>query len=82
MTFLLVASVRHVSFPAPHLFDPSVGKLPTGRHGPVLHQAVEYGRSGQSAIISGFQRSAILAKSIPHQSRCQIPIDGQALATN
>ena len=32
---------------------------PAGHHEPVLYQAVEYGSSGQSAIISGFQLSAI-----------------------
>src|SRR6266478_8348674 len=38
---------------------------PARHHGPVLNQAVEYGSSGQSAIISGFQRSAIFGKPSP-----------------
>ena len=37
-------------------------QAPAGHHRPVLDQAVEYGTSGQSAIISGFQLSAILGK--------------------
>jgi hypothetical protein len=45
-------------------------QAPAGHHRPVLDQAVEYGTSGQSAIISGFQLSAILGKTIPRQSRC------------
>ena len=31
-------------------------QAPAGHPGPILHQAVEYGSSGQSAIISGFLR--------------------------
>src|SRR3974390_1811913 len=38
---------------------------PAGGHEPVLHQAVEHGSSGQSAIISGFQLSVISGKSFP-----------------
>src|SRR6266478_4745080 len=40
-------------------------QAPARHHGPVLNQAVEYGSSGQSAIISGFQLSAIFGKPSP-----------------
>ena len=38
---------------------------PAARYRPVLHHAVEYGSSGQSAIISGYQLAAILETISP-----------------
>ena len=40
-------------------------QAPAGHHGPVLNQVVEYDSNGQSAIISGFQLSAIFGKPSP-----------------
>src|SRR6266478_7970929 len=40
-------------------------QAPARHHRPVLNQAIEYGSSGQSAIISGFQLSAIFGKPSP-----------------
>jgi len=38
---------------------------PAAHYRPVLHHAVEYGSSGQSAIISGYQLAAILETISP-----------------
>jgi YVTN family beta-propeller protein len=40
-------------------------QMPPGHHPPVLDHAIEYGRSTQPTIISGFQLSAILGKPSP-----------------
>jgi hypothetical protein len=40
-------------------------------NGPVSNQPVEYGASQQFAIISGFQLSANLKKTISRQRRCR-----------
>ena len=52
---------------------------PAGRHRPALNQAVEYGSSGQSAIISGLQPSAMPSENHTPATLLpsQIPIDGQ-----
>ena len=61
-------------------FIPGLCKRRQEAHEPVLHQAVEYGSSGQSAIISGFQLSASSEKHPPPKPLPrQIPIDRQAL---
>jgi hypothetical protein len=44
---------------------------PTTHHAPALSRPVEYASSGQSAIITGFQPSAILKQTIPRQRRCR-----------
>jgi hypothetical protein len=45
-------------------FIPARAK-PAAHYRPVLHHAVEYGSSGQSAIISGYQLAAILGTISP-----------------
>jgi hypothetical protein len=49
--------------------------LPKGfhriRHCGLLDRPVEHASSGQSAIITGFQPSAILKQTIPRQRRCR-----------
>ena len=55
-------------------------RAPAAHHGPVLNQAVEYGSSSQSAIISGFQLSAIFGKPSPAKAAASSnPHRGQAL---
>jgi hypothetical protein len=51
-------------------------QAPTAHPGPILNQVVEYGSSNQSAIISGFQLSAIFGKPFPAKAAApSIPIE-------
>jgi hypothetical protein len=67
-----------------HLF-PGAGSVssrrvqaPTAHPGPILNQVVEYGTSNQSAIISGFQLSAIFGKAFPAKAAApSIPIEAK-----
>jgi hypothetical protein len=61
----VAAPVRwNISFLAPRRFHPGACKR-WQQITPVLNQAVEHGSSAQSAIISGFQLSAIFATASP-----------------
>ena len=82
MTFLLVSSWQHPvagtsrSRRRVHLILAPI-QAPAGHHGPVVNTDVEYGSGGQSAIISGFQLSAMRRKPpLPKLLPRQIPIDG------
>ena len=82
MTFLLVSSWQHPvagtsrSRRRVHLILAPI-QAPAGHHGPVVNTDVEYGSGGQSAIISGFQLSAMRRKPpLPKLLPRQIPTDG------
>jgi hypothetical protein len=68
MTFLPVpGSIHSPEHPVPGVESISSQRRQTsaGHHRPVVNPAVEYGSSGQSPIISGFQPLAILRKPSP-----------------
>jgi hypothetical protein len=78
---LVAASVRrNISFPAPRPFHLIACKRGQDITDQSSIRAVEYGSSGQSTTISGFQLSVIRGKHPPPKPLShQIPIDGQAL---
>src|SRR6516162_1452329 len=76
---LCFGSIRLPEHPVPGVESISSQRLqaPAGHHGPVVNPAVEHGSGGQSAIISGFQLSAMRRKPpLPKLLPRQIPIDG------
>src|SRR5215475_11826123 len=68
MTVLIVSSQhrspKHLLPGAPPLSSHRL-HTPAAHHAPALNRPVEYASSGQSAIITGFQPSAILKQTIP-----------------
>ena len=72
MTVLIVSSQhrspKHLVPGAPPVSSQRL-RRPTAQHAPALNRPVEYASSGQSAIITGFQPSAILKQTIPRQRR-------------
>ena len=74
MTVLIVfsqhRSPKHLAPGAPPLSSHRL-HTPAAHHPPALNRPVEHASSGQSAIITGFQPSAILKQTIPRQRRRQ-----------
>src|SRR6516165_4231781 len=68
MTVLIVfsqhRSPKHLAPGAPPLSSHRL-HTPAAHHAPALNRPVEHASSGQSAIITGFQPSAILKQTIP-----------------
>ena len=74
MTVLIVSSQhrspKHLVPGAPPVSSQRL-RTPTAHHAPALNRPVEYACSGQSAIISGFQPSAVPSQTIPRQRCCR-----------
>jgi hypothetical protein len=74
MTVLIVSSQhrspKHLVPGAPPVSSQRL-HTPAAHHALALNRPVEYASSGQPAIITGFQPSAILKQTIPRQRRCR-----------
>jgi hypothetical protein len=74
MTVLIVSSQhrspKHLVPGAPPVSSQRL-HTPAAHHALALNRPVEYASSGQPAIITGFQPSAILKQTTPRQRRCR-----------